>query len=142
MEIFSQTVSNKQYIETLQDHNIVIKPRNFLVFQGQVEQIATMNPKQRTIMLEKISGSGELKEDYERLEKELVEAESKVRNTFSNKREIAQEEKDAKDEKKLADDYEKHRKELVSWDCFSFGNLVHANGECRFKNIGFREKLS
>lgn len=108
-------MSGKQYVETLEGHNIVIKPRNFLVFQGQVETIATMNPKQRTALLEKISGSGELKDEYERLEKEYDESQDAVRKAFNNKKETAVEEKEAKEEKKVADEYEKRMKELVGF---------------------------
>jgi chromosome segregation ATPase len=111
-------VGNKQYIEALESHNIVIKPRNFLVFQGQVEVIATMNPKQRTVLLEKISGSGDLKEDYERLEKELEVSNEDMRKAFTKKKEMAAEEKEAKEDKKLADEYEKCQKDLVCCKIF------------------------
>ncbi|XP_055336538.1 structural maintenance of chromosomes protein 1A-like [Paramacrobiotus metropolitanus] len=110
--IDGKSVSNKQYIESLEEYNIVIKPRNFLVFQGQVELIATMDPKQRTQLIEKISGSGDLKDDYERLAKEQEAAQEEMRKAFNNKKEVAVEEKEAKEEKKLADDYDKRLKEL------------------------------
>ena len=111
--MFLQSVGNKQYVEALETYNIVIKPRNFLVFQGQVEQIATMSPKQRTVLLEKISGSGDLKDDFERLEQEQEAANEEMRKAFTKKKEMAVEEKEAKEDKKLADEYEKCQKDLV-----------------------------
>ena len=108
-----QSVGHKQYLETLEEHDIVIKPRNFLVFQGQVEQIATMDPKQRTALFEKVSRSGELKEEYDKLQKELEAANEDMRKAFTKKKEYTVEERDAKEDKKVADDYAKRQDDLV-----------------------------
>ena len=42
-----------------------MKARNFLVFQGDIESVASKSPKDLTALIEQISGSEELKKDYE-----------------------------------------------------------------------------
>ncbi|GAU91556.1 hypothetical protein RvY_03785 [Ramazzottius varieornatus] len=111
-KIDGTSVSYKKYLETLEEYNIVVKPRNFLVFQGQVEQIATMDPKQRTALFEKVSRSGEFKEEYDKLQKELEAANEEMRKSYSKKKEFAVEERDAKEDKKIADEYAKRQADL------------------------------
>ena len=65
--INNRQVSQKQYNDALEEHGILVKARNFLVFQGDVEKIATMAPDQLTQQVERISGSLEKKADYDRL---------------------------------------------------------------------------
>lgn len=108
------TISRDDYMTALEDLNIITKPRNFLVFQGQVTNIATMNPKQRTQWFEKVSRSSELKEDYDKLEKDLEGAQEDMRKEAKNKTDIATEEKEAKQEKKDSDEYQKKRDAVVS----------------------------
>ena len=49
-----QTVSSTQYTEALERIGVLIKAKNFLVFQGTVESIAMKNAKERTVMFEDI----------------------------------------------------------------------------------------
>ncbi len=44
-----------EYAEKLQQIGILMKSKNFLVFQGQVESIAMKNAKERTAMFEEMS---------------------------------------------------------------------------------------
>ncbi|KAI8805659.1 RecF/RecN/SMC [Cladochytrium replicatum] len=66
-KINNQTVTYAKYNAALEAENILIKARNFLVFQGDVEAIASQNGKDLTKLIEQISGSLELKAEYERL---------------------------------------------------------------------------
>ena len=59
------------YQAELEKIGIYLRAKNFLVYQGQVESIATKNAKELTQMLEEVSRSGELKEDYDRLKAEM-----------------------------------------------------------------------
>ena len=54
--LHQQTVSWETYNEHLQSINLLLKARNFMVFQGDVDKIASMDPKQLTQMFEAISG--------------------------------------------------------------------------------------
>ncbi|KAK0948870.1 Structural maintenance of chromosomes protein 1, partial [Friedmanniomyces endolithicus] len=68
--INNRLVTAKEYNESLEAENILIKARNFLVFQGDIESIANQNPKDITRLIEQISGSFEYKAEYERLKAE------------------------------------------------------------------------
>jgi structural maintenance of chromosome 1 len=54
--INEKVVSAADYSAALEKHNILIKARNFLVFQGDVEAIASQSPKDLTRLIEQISG--------------------------------------------------------------------------------------
>ncbi|SCU97996.1 LAMI_0F12464g1_1 [Lachancea mirantina] len=75
-EIDGKTVSYKKYSQFLENENILIKARNFLVFQGDVEQVAAQTPLELTKLLEQVSGSLLYKKDYDLLRQELEKASS------------------------------------------------------------------
>jgi structural maintenance of chromosome 1 len=49
------------YNEKLNEENINVKARNFLVFQGDVTNLASKKPTELTQMFEEMSGSSALK---------------------------------------------------------------------------------
>lgn len=61
-------VTVAQYSQVLKDENILIKARNFLVFQGDVEKVASQSPIELTNMVETISGSVSYKKQYDDLQ--------------------------------------------------------------------------
>ena len=52
---FIQVVKVEEYAAALENIQILMKSKNFLVFQGQVESIAMKNAKERTAMFEEMS---------------------------------------------------------------------------------------
>lgn len=54
--INDRTVQYSQYNAALEKENILVKAKNFLVFQGDVESVASQNPKDLTRLIEQISG--------------------------------------------------------------------------------------
>ena len=50
-----QPVTQAQYQGELEKLKVFIKAKNFLVYQGQVEQVAMRSPKERTQLFEEIS---------------------------------------------------------------------------------------
>ena len=72
--INSQSTSFQAYTASLATHNILTKAKNFLVFQGDVEHIASQSPKDLTRLIEQISGSLELAGEYERAKKAVEKA--------------------------------------------------------------------
>lgn len=54
--IDGEVVSNNSYLAELEKIGINVKAKNFLVFQGAVENIAMKNAKERTVLFEEISG--------------------------------------------------------------------------------------
>ncbi|KAI9139792.1 RecF/RecN/SMC N terminal domain-containing protein [Paraphysoderma sedebokerense] len=51
-----RTVTKQQYNARLEKENILVKARNFLVFQGDVEAIASQSSKDLTKLIEQVSG--------------------------------------------------------------------------------------
>ena len=105
-------VSSQNYLKELEEVGINAKAKNFLVFQGAVESIAMKNPKERTALFEEISGSGALKEDYERAKAEMEKAEEETKETYQKKKAIGAERKEAKAEKEEAERYQKLKDEM------------------------------
>ncbi|KAF4096590.1 hypothetical protein G5714_022559 [Onychostoma macrolepis] len=111
--INSKVVGLSDYSEELEKLGILIKARNFLVFQGAVESIAMKNPKERTTLFEEISRSGELAQEYDRRKKEMVKAEEDTQFNYHRKKNIAAERKEAKQEKEEAERYQRLKDEVV-----------------------------
>ncbi|GIZ39300.1 hypothetical protein CKM354_000268800 [Cercospora kikuchii] len=129
--INDKSVTAKSYNEALEAENILIKARNFLVFQGDVEAIASQSPKDLTRLIEQISGSLEYKAPYEALkeEKEAAEAESALKN--DSRRTINGEIKEYQKQKAELDKYEQTRDERdqavvthVLWKLFHFQRAI------------------
>ncbi|VDM55213.1 unnamed protein product [Angiostrongylus costaricensis] len=114
-----QIVSVQQYNREIESVQIFIRAKNFLVYQvrdlyapvfssdhsfasylisrsGQIEAIAMKSPKQRAALIEEISRSGELREEYDRLKAKLQEAEDDFLEKMKKRRTIAKEKKEAK----------------------------------------------
>ncbi|KAF9934466.1 Structural maintenance of chromosomes protein 1 [Linnemannia zychae] len=94
------------YDKALQDINILVKARNFLVFQGDVEAIASQSPKDLTKLIEQISGSLELKQEYERLQEEQERAVENSTFNFHKKKGINAEIKQYQEQKAEAERFE------------------------------------
>ncbi len=84
--IDDRAVTALQYLATLRRENILIKARNFLVFQGDVEQIAAQSARDLLQLVETISGSGELAAEYSRLAEERDGARTEANAVFARKR--------------------------------------------------------
>ncbi|PON62633.1 Structural maintenance of chromosomes protein [Parasponia andersonii] len=119
-------VSWDEYNARLKSLGILVKARNFLVFQGDVESIASKNPKELTVLLEQISGSEELKRDYEKYEEEKGRAEEKSALVYQKKRTIVLERKQKKEQKeeaekhlRLQDQLKSLKREHFLWQLFN-----------------------
>ncbi|NWQ79222.1 SMC1B protein, partial [Columbina picui] len=107
-----KSVSRSAYISELEKVGILVKARNFLIFQGTVESIAMKKPKERTQLFEQISNSWEYAEDYERKKKKMQQAEQDAQFNYNKKKSVAAERKQAKMEKEEAEHYQRLLKEL------------------------------
>merc|ERR1719210_3041553 len=105
--INGEVVSSQAYLKDLEQLGINVNAKNFLVFQGSVENISMKNPKERTALFEEISGSGALKKEYDRLKEEMMQAEENTQFTYQKKKNISLERKEAKMEKEEAEKYKK-----------------------------------
>lgn len=110
-KINNLSVSSNHYLAELEKLGINVKAKNFLVFQGAVENIAMKNAKERTQLFEEISGSGLMKDEYNTLKQEMMSAEEETQFTYQKKKGVAAERKEAKLEKQEADRYARLREE-------------------------------
>ncbi|KAK4448212.1 RecF/RecN/SMC [Podospora aff. communis PSN243] len=109
--INDRVVTAQQYNEALEAENILIKAKNFLVFQGDVEAIAAQTPQDLTRLIEQISGSLEYKAEYERLEAEAEKAAENQNFQLGRRRGINSEIKQYQEQKKEAENFQKKEQE-------------------------------
>ncbi|KAF9360946.1 Structural maintenance of chromosomes protein 1 [Mortierella sp. AD094] len=102
------------YDKALQEINILVKARNFLVFQGDVEAIASQSPKDLTKLIEQISGSLELKQEYDRLQQEQERAVENSTFNFHRKKGINAEIKQYQEQKAEAERFETLQEEKAN----------------------------
>ena len=98
-QINGKSVTFKQYEKKLASIGILLKARNFLVFQGDVESMARKNPKELVEMFENISGSSDLREEYERALKTKDEAEQTTIFAYNKTKEHKSERRVLKEQK-------------------------------------------
>ena len=133
--INDRVVPAQQYNEALESENILIKARNFLVFQGDVEAIASQSPRDLTRLIEQISGSLEYKADYERLRESQEEALENQNYTLHRRRGINSEIKQYTEQKNEADNYNKKADERdqaivthILWKLYHFQRVIEETG--------------
>lgn len=105
-------VSVNQYLQILKEENILIKAKNFLVFQGDVEKVASQSPLDLTKMIETISGSANLKKQFDDLKEEKEKAHDITALKNSQKRNLKDEIKTLKAKCFEADLFDKKMKQL------------------------------
>ena len=125
--INSRVVTAQQYNEALEAENILIRARNFLVFQGDVEAVASQSPKDLTRLIEQISGSLEYKAEYERLKEASEEAAEQQTYMLNRRRGINSEIKQYQEQKREAENYARKASERddavvthILWKLFHF----------------------
>ncbi|CAG7853227.1 Structural maintenance of chromosomes protein 1 AltName: Full=Chromosome segregation protein smc1; AltName: Full=Cohesin complex subunit psm1 [Serendipita indica DSM 11827] len=130
----NKVVTHKTYDEALQSQNILVQAKNFLVFQGDVEAIASQSPKDLTKLIERISGSLELAKDYEEAKRAQDKATESSTFNFTKRRGIMAEIKQFKEQKTEADKFEKlldERDELVIqrllWRLYNIESTIKRN---------------
>eukprot|EP01132_Coremiostelium_polycephalum_P002140 gene2140-2638_t len=104
--IDDKAVSFEEYQNDLQSLGINIASRNFFVFQGDVENIATQNPKQITQMIENVSGSIQYKQQYERLKIEKQKSEDDVQAGNAKRKTISFEKDQFREQWKEVKEYQ------------------------------------
>lgn len=105
--INDRVVSAQQYNESMEAENILVKARNFLVFQGDVEAIAIQKPQDLTRLIEQVSGSLEYKAEYDRLKAEYEQASDQQSLQVNRRRAINQEIRQYRELKEEADRFKR-----------------------------------
>ena len=134
--INNRSVTAKEYNDVLEAENILIKARNFLVFQGDVEAIASQSPKDLTRLVEQISGSLDYKADFDRLQEEAEKATEDQQFKQTQRRGINAEIKTFGEQKKEADNYNQKQDERddaivthVLWKLYHLQRVMEESGE-------------
>eukprot|EP01050_Picozoa_sp_SAG11_P003639 SAG11_NODE_211_length_12281_cov_11.326219_3_plen_863_part_00 len=99
-------VSWDRYSQGLADIGINVKSRRFLVFQGDVENIAGMKPAELTNYFENVSGSADLKPAYNEAEANKKATEESYIFHFQKKKGMAAERRQVKEQQDEANRYQ------------------------------------
>ncbi|KAI0726494.1 cohesin complex subunit psm1 [Fomitopsis betulina] len=102
----NQVVTYSAYNAALVSHNILVKAKNFLVFQGDVEAVASQSPKELARLIDQISGSLELAGEYEKAKDAQERATENATFNFTKRRGIAGEIKQYREQKTEAERFE------------------------------------
>eukprot|EP00033_Pygsuia_biforma_P002257 GCRY01002501.1.p1 GENE.GCRY01002501.1~~GCRY01002501.1.p1 ORF type:complete len:1250 (+),score=240.32 GCRY01002501.1:83-3832(+) len=89
-------VSWDTYDKKLSSFGILVKSRNFLVFQGDVESISTKSSKELTSLIEQVAGSDKFKKEYDRCLEKKLRAEDVTSLSFAKKKAAGAEKKQFK----------------------------------------------
>lgn len=124
--------TREQYDEALKGINILVKAKNFLVFQGDVEAIASKNPKQLLAMFEHVSGSEELARAYDEAKEAKEQAEEATIFAFQKKKGVAAERREAKEQKEEAERFDAAlarqsavKRDFFLWELFHLERRIH-----------------
>ena len=120
-----KAVKWEAYDRALQDINLLVKARNFLVFQGDVESVSTKTPRQLTDLFEQISTSDELRGAYDEAKKakeRAVEkhqfAQAKKRGFTAEKKQYKEQKDEAEAYKRMLAEHEDIKRQHVLWQLF------------------------
>ena len=95
---------------------VLLKARNFLVFQGDVEAVASKSPQELTKLLEQISGSDQFIHEYDDLFKRKNEAEENTIYSMQKKKMFTTQCREIKGQKDEADYFQD--KQDVLWKIY------------------------
>jgi structural maintenance of chromosome 1 len=98
-----RAVGAEAYTARLESYGILVKARNFLVFQGDIENVAQMQPGDLSRMFEQVCGSVALAPEYAAAEGRVRAAEETTALTFTKKRAITAEKRQKKEQKAEAE---------------------------------------
>ncbi|KAA8499351.1 Structural maintenance of chromosomes protein 1 [Porphyridium purpureum] len=101
------------YKTRLESLGLRAKTRNFLVFQNEVEAVAMRSAKQLTELFEQVSGSVELKAEYERIAAAREQAEQDTLFAFKKKKGMSAEKKMLKVQREEAAAFQALQDELA-----------------------------
>lgn len=105
-------VSYEEYVAELKKIGVLVKARNFLVFQGDVESIAAKSPMELTRWIEHISESEVLIADYERMARSKTEAQETMVFAVQKRKMFVNQCREVKEQKDEADLFQRRQTEL------------------------------
>lgn len=131
-----KVVSWAFYNATLEKFNILVKAKNFLVFQGDVEAVAAQNSRDLARLIEQISGSLELKEQYEQAKQRKEKAAEQSTAAYNKRRGINGELKTFREQKqeaekwaRLQEERDAHILDLLLWQLYHIKEQLTSAGQ-------------
>ncbi|MES1914798.1 MAG: hypothetical protein MHM6MM_006829, partial [Cercozoa sp. M6MM] len=126
-QVDGRTVRQKDYLASLESvAGVMVRNKNFLVFQGDVDKIAAMDPTHLSTLLQQISGAADMAKQYDELAKKRDDAEHVLDQRMERRNTMQKEKRLMQMQKKEAEQFESlqlRRRELLR-DLFLF-QLYH-----------------
>lgn len=130
--IDGKTASYTDYCRAWEQENVLIKARNFLVFQGDVEAVASKSPRELTNLFEQISGSEEYRAEYDRCKTLLDRALEESTLNFNRRKGLGAELKQVQEQREDVLRYERLVAERTALQVeFHLWQLFHAEEDAR-----------
>lgn len=135
-----ENVSYAKYVEELSKIGVLVKARNFLVFQGDVEALARKSPAELTHLFETVSRSIEYKEDYEKAAEKANEAEQTALHSLRQQKVLRQERKLLQEQKNEAEKFQRllEKKRMLQTDLYLW-QLYHLEQDRQEKQTAVDE---
>ncbi|BEJ14460.1 hypothetical protein CspHIS471_0402270 [Cutaneotrichosporon sp. HIS471] len=105
--INGKTVTWTDYNQQLEKFNILVKAKNFLVFQGDVENVASQDSKKLSELIDRISGSADYADAYEDAKLQQEKASEAANANHAKKRSMLTEAKHFKEQTAEVKQWEK-----------------------------------
>jgi structural maintenance of chromosome 1 len=110
--IDDQRVTWDAYARRLGSFGILVKVRNFLVFQGDIERVATLPPEGLSALVEQVSGSEEFARPYSEAEQAKQRADERAALAFQKRKAVGAERRQKKEQRDEAERHLKLEREL------------------------------
>ncbi|RYH22654.1 chromosome segregation protein SMC [archaeon] len=110
-----QNVTYEYYESVLQKLNVLVKVRNFLVFQGDIEAVASKSPLEITKLFEQICGSDALAAEYDTLLSQKDEAEQQTNFGMQKKKMFLAQNKEVKTQRDEANLFNQKQKAIKDY---------------------------
>lgn len=134
-----KAVDYKRYASFLEDENILIRAKNFLVFQGDVVQIASQSAMELTNFFEEFSGSIQYKKEYDILKEKVQTLGQSTAESIKNRRRVHAEMRTYKEGINKNEEFEKQiNNKLDLQNNYALWQLYHLQQE----KIENNEKLN
>ncbi|XP_043503177.1 structural maintenance of chromosomes protein 1A-like [Polistes fuscatus] len=123
--INNEIVKFEFYIRELISLGLNVKSKNFLIFQGGIEAMCVINPKEISIMFDEISKSAELKSEYKTSQNEMQKCDldfhhmiHKKKCLIVEKKRLLLQQEEAKEYNLLQKEYQDKKTELQLFRLF------------------------
>ena len=127
----NKTVTRAGYEKALAKHGVLVQARNFLVFQGDVEQLARKSPQELVQLIETVAGSAALKDEYEakavaqhEAEQEVIHQTQKVKGWRSERRILREQKEEAERFQSLQASKAALQTEFYLWQLFQINQDI------------------